>query len=59
MLLKHQLKSRQNGIKDDMVFVVDDWQEEEGKNDMDGTVSVISVRLIWVCDVFFFDKLGV
>jgi len=26
-----------------------DWQEEEDKDDLDGTVSVISLRLIWVC----------
>lgn len=30
-------------------FVVDDWQEEEDKDDLDSNVSVISLRIIWVC----------
>jgi len=29
-------------------------QEEEGKDDLDDTVSVISMRIVWVSDTFFF-----
>jgi len=32
----------------DIVLVVDDWQEEEDKDESDHTVSVIPLRLIWV-----------
>ena len=46
-----------NNNKIDVVFVDNDLQEDEDKDDLEDTVSGISLRLNWVSNVFFIDML--